>query len=70
MAATTKRTCSHSVGIRRSPAEAAPTLGFSSRLLRRTITKDLAGELDFRFAPGGVCCKIIIPVGTGDRQAA
>ena len=50
--------------------EAAPTLGFGSRLPRRTITKELAGELYFRFAPGGVCCKIVIPLGTWERQAA
>jgi PAS domain S-box-containing protein len=50
--------------------EAEPVLGFGSRLLQRTITRELAGSLDFRFAPGGVCCKIVIPLGTWQRQAA
>ncbi len=53
------------------PALEAPSSpGFGSRLLRQTITHELAGRLDLRFEREGVCCTIAIPIETPDRQAA
>jgi two-component sensor histidine kinase len=50
--------------------EAHPSLGFGSRLLRQTITQELAGQLDHRFEQEGACCKISIPIGSDESQAA
>ncbi|MBM6583797.1 sensor histidine kinase [Microvirga sp. BT689] len=50
--------------------EAQPSPGFGSRLLQQTITHELAGQLDIRFEREGVCCTIIVPVGSKERQAA
>ncbi len=50
--------------------EQPPRLGFGSRLLRQTITRELAGQLDLRFEPEGVCCIITIPVGAASDIAA
>jgi two-component sensor histidine kinase len=50
--------------------ETQPIPGFGSRLLRQTITRELAGELDIRFERDGVCCTIGIHIGSADQQAA
>jgi PAS domain S-box-containing protein len=50
--------------------EAQPSSGFGSRLLRQTITQELAGELDLRYEREGVCCAIAITIGTAGQQAA
>jgi PAS domain S-box-containing protein len=50
--------------------EAEPRPGFGSRLLRQTITRELGGQLAVRFEREGVCCTIIVPVGSTGRQAA
>ncbi len=50
--------------------ESQPSPGFGSRLLRQTITRELAGQLDMRFEREGACCTIKIPVGSADQQAA
>ena len=50
--------------------EAQPSPGFGSRLLRQTITQELAGELDLRYEREGVCCAITVPIGTAGQQAA
>jgi two-component sensor histidine kinase len=50
--------------------EARPSPGFGSRLLRQTITRELAGQLDLRFEREGVCCTLAVPIGTADQQAA
>jgi two-component sensor histidine kinase len=50
--------------------ERPPQPGFGSRLLRQTITRELAGQLDLRFEREGVCCVIAIPVGAANRKAA
>jgi two-component sensor histidine kinase len=47
-----------------------PSPGFGSRLLRQTITRELAGQLDLRFEQEGVCCTIAVPIGSADQQAA
>jgi PAS domain S-box-containing protein len=53
------------------PALAAqPIPGFGSRLLRQTITRELAGQLDIRFEREGVCCTIAVPLGSTGQQAA
>jgi PAS domain S-box-containing protein len=53
------------------PALAAqPSPGFGSRLLRQTITRELAGQLDIRFEREGVCCTIAVPLGSTGQQAA
>ena len=53
------------------PALAAqPSPGFGSRLLRQTITRELAGQLDIRFVREGVCCTIAVPLGSTGQQAA
>jgi PAS domain S-box-containing protein len=53
------------------PALAAqPSPGFGSRLLRQTITRELAGQLDIRFEREGVCCTIAVPLGATGQQAA
>ena len=44
--------------------EAQPIPGFGSRLLRQTITGELAGELNLRYEREGVCCAITVPIGT------
>jgi two-component sensor histidine kinase len=50
--------------------EKPTSLGFGSRLIRQTITSELAGTLDFRFASDGVCCTIAIPLRDSAQQAA
>jgi len=50
--------------------EAQPSPGFGSRLLRQTITRELAGQLDLRYERQGVCCAITVTIETADRQAA
>jgi len=50
--------------------EAEPSAGFGSRLLRQTITQELGGQLDLRFEHNGACCRISIPIGSGESQAA
>jgi PAS domain S-box-containing protein len=53
------------------PALAAqPSPGFGSRLLRQTITRELAGQLDIRYEREGVCCTIVVPLGSTGQQAA
>ncbi|MCB8819465.1 sensor histidine kinase [Microvirga rosea] len=52
------------------PIERQPTPGFGSRLLRQTITGELAGQLDLRFAREGVRCTMTIPLGVAERQVA
>jgi PAS domain S-box-containing protein len=47
-----------------------PSPGFGSRLLRQTIIRELAGQLDLRFEREGVCCTIAVPIGSADQQAA
>jgi PAS domain S-box-containing protein len=42
--------------------EAQPNPGFGSRLLRQTITRELAGQLSVRYEHEGVCCTIVVPV--------
>jgi two-component sensor histidine kinase len=50
--------------------EIEPRPGFGSRLLRQTITQELAGQLDLRYEREGVCCTIAVPLGTAGQQAA
>jgi PAS domain S-box-containing protein len=50
--------------------EVPPIPGFGSRLLRQTITRELAGHLDLRYEHEGVCCTIAIPIGPARQQAA
>jgi PAS domain S-box-containing protein len=50
--------------------ESQPRPGFGSRLLRQTITRELAGQLDLRYEREGVCCTIVVPIRAADRQAA
>jgi PAS domain S-box-containing protein len=50
--------------------EVQPIPGFGSRLLRQTITRELAGHLDLRYERGGVCCTITIPIEAATEQAA
>ncbi|GEO18614.1 sensor histidine kinase [Microvirga aerophila] len=50
--------------------EVRPNPGFGSRLLRQTITRELAGQLDLRFEREGVCCAIAVPLGSSSRQHA
>ncbi|MBB2687849.1 UNVERIFIED_ORG: PAS domain S-box-containing protein [Rhizobium etli] len=37
--------------------------GIGSRLMERSIERDLAGEFDLAFEPAGVVCRISVPVG-------
>jgi two-component sensor histidine kinase len=50
--------------------EAEPSPGFGSRLLRQTIIRELAGQLDLRYEREGVCCTITVPIGSAGQQAA
>jgi PAS domain S-box-containing protein len=50
--------------------EGQPSPGFGSRLLRQTITRELAGQLDMRFEREGACCTMSIPIGPAGQQAA
>jgi len=50
--------------------DAEPVLGFGSRLLQQTVTRELAGQLDLRYEREGVRCTIAIPIGTAGQQAA
>ena len=50
--------------------EAQPSPGFGSRLLRQTITRELAGDLDLRYQREGLCCAIAVPIGAAGQQAA
>lgn len=49
---------------------AQPSPGFGSRLLRQTITRELAGQLEIRYEREGVCYTIAIPLGSAGQQAA
>jgi PAS domain S-box-containing protein len=48
--------------------EAEPTPGFGSRLLRQTIIRELAGQLDLRYEREGVRCTITVPIGAAGPQ--
>jgi two-component sensor histidine kinase len=50
--------------------DADPSPGFGSRLLRQTITRELAGELDIYYEPQGFMCRIIVGVGDPGAQIA
>jgi two-component sensor histidine kinase len=50
--------------------ETQPSPGFGSRLLRQTITRELAGQLDIRFEREGLRCTLSVPIGLADQQAA
>jgi PAS domain S-box-containing protein len=50
--------------------EMQPRPGFGSRLLRQTITRELAGHLDIRFEREGVRCTMVVPIGPAEQQAA
>jgi len=50
--------------------EVHPNPGFGSRLLRQTITRELAGQLDLRFEREGVCCTIVVPLESSKQHAA
>jgi len=44
--------------------------GFGSRLLERSLARELGGEVAFTFAPDGVRCEIRCPLGNGRSSAA
>lgn len=47
------------------PTVVPPTRrGFGTRMIERCIERDLGGELDVIFDPGGVSCRISIPLGS------
>jgi len=50
--------------------EVQPIPGFGSRLLRQTITRELAGQLDIRFEREGVCCTIEVRIASAQPRAA
>jgi PAS domain S-box-containing protein len=50
--------------------EGEPSPGFGSRLLRQTITQELAGQLALRFEPQGVSCRIAVPIRSSEQRAA
>ena len=50
--------------------QAQPKAGFGSRLLRRTITQELGGELTMRFEPEGACCQIVVGIASAEQRAA
>ncbi|MEE1613735.1 sensor histidine kinase [Microvirga sp. CF3016] len=50
--------------------EMQPRPGFGSRLLRQTITRELAGHLDIRFEREGVRCTMVVPIEPAERHAA
>jgi PAS domain S-box-containing protein len=41
--------------------------GFGMRVIRRIVERDLEGRSDLDFAPGGLCCRLSVPIG---RSAA
>lgn len=48
---------------RGGPPVAKPTrTGFGSRLIERSLARELAGEVSLAFDPGGVVCTIVAPV--------
>ena len=44
------------------PAAAPARPGFGTRLIQRSVTRDLDGEVDLRFEPTGLRCRIRIPL--------
>jgi two-component sensor histidine kinase len=55
------------------PAVAAsPDCRYGASIIRHLIPQELSGSVDLAFAPGGVCCKIQIPLETarGARRQA
>lgn len=46
------------------PVKPPTRRGFGTRLMERCIEGDLRGEFDLAFEPGGVCCRITIPVSS------
>ncbi|WP_262297687.1 sensor histidine kinase [Microvirga sesbaniae] len=50
--------------------ETEPRPGFGSRLLRQTITRELAGQLDLGYEREGVCCTIAVPIEPVRQHAA
>ena len=49
------------------PVEVPRRRGFGSRLIQRSIAKDLGGETELRFAPSGLECRIAFPLARFDR---
>jgi two-component sensor histidine kinase len=39
--------------------------GFGSRLLERTLTSDLAGDVEIRYEPSGLVCTVAVPYEAG-----
>ena len=44
------------------PVQAPSRRGFGSRLVERGLKHDLGGESQLFFEPGGVCCRIVMPL--------
>jgi len=40
----------------------SPDCGYGIRIIRDLIPQELGGSVDLAFAPGGVCCKIELPI--------
>jgi two-component sensor histidine kinase len=46
------------------PAVTKPTrLGFGTSLIEELIAHELGGTVDLAFAPGGICCRMKLPLG-------
>jgi diguanylate cyclase len=43
---------------------ASPDCRYGASIIRHLIPHELSGSVDLAFAPGGVCCKIQIPLET------
>ena len=52
------------------PVETPNHQGFGSRLIKRSLAKELGGEVDIQYARAGVICKIDFPLGGDDEGAA
>ncbi len=53
------------------PLVTEPTrTGFGTRLIQRSLARELGGEVEVRYAPTGVVCLIDVPLADAPGQAA
>jgi two-component sensor histidine kinase len=46
------------------PVVAPARRGFGTRLIERSLAQDLGGDVRIEFAPGGVVCTVVAPLGS------
>jgi PAS domain S-box-containing protein len=52
------------------PVQAPKRRGFGTRLIERSLALDLEGDVEIRFAPGGVICTVDTPLEPAEQSSA